>query len=340
MAIKTLFAIMTIARRDQIDLGTTPYYHCMSRCVRQAFLCGLDRFSGRSFNHRKVWILDRIKLLTSIFAIDLCAYAIMSNHYHLVLHVNVQQAHTWEREEVIKRWQRLFGNRVAAAGNKTCHDISNEQVELWRSRLANVSWFMRCLNENIARRANGEDLCKGRFWEGRFKCRALLDDIGLLTCMTYVDLNPVRAGVASTPESSDFTSIQERICHYQKSKNKSSGAQAADQPATLMNFTSLIKTNNPDQLSLPLELENYLTVVDWASRGILLHKKGYVPNDFPPILERLNINPEQWLLTLKKYDKQFFRYVGGWQAICAVGEKLKKRWLKGIVPARQLMIGH
>ena len=99
---------MTRPRRELVSLETTPFYHCVSRCVRRAFLCGNDPLSGQNFEHRRQWILDRIILLCEFFAIDVAAYAIMSNHYHLVVRIDRDRALNWERAEVIERWYRLF----------------------------------------------------------------------------------------------------------------------------------------------------------------------------------------------------------------------------------------
>jgi hypothetical protein len=119
--------------------------------------------------------------------------------------------------EVVERWGQLFRLpmlierwRNGSAGGAE-NAVAQEIIALWRSRLHDLSWFMRSLNEHLARLANAEDGCTGRFWEGRFKSQALLDEVGLLTAMAYVDLNPIRAGIAPLPEDSDFTSIQARI---------------------------------------------------------------------------------------------------------------------------------
>ena len=159
---------MALARSQQVSLESTPYYHCIARCVRRAYLCGDDPVSGRNFDHRKRWLVERFKELSSIFAIDICAYAVMSNHYHLVLHVNRQEAQNWSDKEVIERWTHLFpanGRLIETLylnrQSKVAQKQLERKIEDWRLRLSDLSWFMRCLNEYIARRANREDECSG-----------------------------------------------------------------------------------------------------------------------------------------------------------------------------------
>ncbi|BFM19217.1 nitrogen fixation protein NifB [Gilvimarinus japonicus] len=167
---------MTQPRRNLISVSDTPYYHCVSRCVRRAFLCGSGK--GYNFEHRRGWIVTRIKQLAAVFTIDVAAYAVMSNHYHVVLRVDTAQVDTLSRDAIIERWRKLFkgpeliqqymaGKALGAPELAVVDDI----VNMWRKRLADISWFMRCLNEPIARWANKEDNCKGHFFEARFKAR-------------------------------------------------------------------------------------------------------------------------------------------------------------------------
>ena len=241
---------MTRARNQLISLEATPYYHCMSRCVRRAFLCGEDPVTGRNFDHRKPWLVERIQLLSSIFAIDVCAYAIMSNHYHLVLFINQATINSLNDDDIITRWGILFPGSVAKLkalqaqakatethqngiedniNNSAITTVINNTLNQWRQQLTDISWYMRCLNEHIARLANKEDHCKGRFWEGRFKSQALLDEHALLSCMAYVDLNPLRAKLSDTPEASDYTSIQQRLFTLAKRQRKVKRTQAQHQ---------------------------------------------------------------------------------------------------------------
>ncbi|MEL0630400.1 transposase [Psychromonas aquatilis] len=209
---------MTQSRQSQVSLSDTPYYHCISRCVRRAYLCGEDIYAEKSFEHRRQWVIERMHYLASIFSIDICAYAIMSNHYHLVLHVDEQLNNQLTNEEVCERWCQLYSKPVLIERwlSEQISSVAETNAALvvingWRERLVDISWFMRCLNEFIARKANKEDECTGRFWEGRFKSQALLDEDALVTCMAYVDLNPIRAKMHDSVESSEYTSAYERI---------------------------------------------------------------------------------------------------------------------------------
>ena len=99
-------------RYAQMSLAATPYYHCISRCVRRAFLCGIDTFTIKSYEHRRQWLEDKLLAISDIFAIDICSYSIMSNHYHVVLHINKKQAESWSFDEVINQWHQLYSGSV------------------------------------------------------------------------------------------------------------------------------------------------------------------------------------------------------------------------------------
>ncbi|AHF04667.1 hypothetical protein MARPU_13070 [Marichromatium purpuratum 984] len=212
---------MTRPRASLVSLSDTPWYHVVTRCVRRAYLCGFDRLTGRSFEHRRGWVELRLRQLAGVFAIDVAAYAVMSNHVHLVVRVDADRAAGWSDDEVLRRWRCLFRGPVvverflspATRAGMTEAELDGVAglVAIYRARLADLSWFMRVLNESIARAANREDGVRGRFWEGRFRSQAILDETALLAVMAYVDLNPIRAGIAEAPEESAHTGIAARI---------------------------------------------------------------------------------------------------------------------------------
>src|SRR5271157_5587146 len=209
----------TYARGQIVVEDMIGVYHCIARCVRRAFLCGIDPYTGQDYSHRKEWILDRLRELAGLFAIEVWGYSVMSNHLHLVLRNRPDIVEQWSADEIALRWCRVFPPRDDATGEPVEpreHDlamltVNSERLAEVRKRLANLSWFMRCLSEKIARTANREDGCGGRFWAGRFKSVALLDEAAILACSVYVDLNPIRAGLATTPEESAYTSGRDRI---------------------------------------------------------------------------------------------------------------------------------
>jgi len=311
-------------RHTQMSLDATPYYHCVSRCVRRAFLCGTDSLSGQSYEHRRQWIEDKLYDLTQVFALDLCAYAVMSNHYHVVLYVDVPLAEGWSREEVIARWHQLFKGTLFSQRHARGEPFSkvelkvlDKDVATWRQRLMDISWFMRVLNEAIARQANTEDNCTGRFWEGRFKSQALLDEAALAACLAYVDLNPIRAGMAKTPETSEFTSIQQRITTAQAVHTPNHLQQ---QTKGLMPFAGYPRQDSPK--GLPFRLTDYLELVDWTGRILRDDKRGAIDANLPPILERLQIEPKHWLFLTQHFESRFKGLVGTAYQLKQVCEKL------------------
>jgi len=305
---------MTRPRKALISLADTPYYHITSRCVRRAFLCGVDHYSGRSYEHRRQWVVDRIRLLSSLFAIDICAYAVMSNHYHLVLKLCPEQLGDLTDDDIMDRWCALFKGPLLVQNYRNGEDLKpfeqaavSDTVNVWRTRLASISWFMRCLNQPIARQANLEDKCTGKFWESRFTSQALKSEEALLSCMAYVDLNPVRAGVADTPESSEHTSIRERLTsefHLQQAIDDQT--ECGD----LLDFKSSLKPLLPFENRLTNELqstilfnfEEYQALVEWTGRIIRTDKLGYIDASLSPILARLQISPEQWRQNTTQFE--------------------------------------
>jgi hypothetical protein len=339
---------MTTARSEIVDVELTPYYHCITRCVRRAFLCGQDEYSGRDFDHRKTWVVDRIKLLASLFAIDVCAYAVMSSHLHLVLRVMPARVEGWSDDEVLDRVGRLCPTCVAGlerwrAGRR------RQLVETWRARLSSLSWFMAKLDEHIARRANEEDRCRGRFWEGRFTSKALMDHGALLTCMAYVDLNPVRAGIAAGLEDSSWTSIQQRLREAAElTTEQGTAAQNAAEPsgseeprpdgATRGSAPDLRQCPALAPMAddrrggsdpLPLSLIQYVALLEWTGRAMRRDKVGFITAPPPELVAANGLDPDRWLDGIEGFGSLRGTYVGHPSRLRQRAGQVGRRWLTG-----------
>ncbi|MGR5338332.1 transposase [Vibrio astriarenae] len=296
---------MTTARKKLVDTNITPYYHCVSRCVRQSFLCGHDKTSGRSYEHRKKWVENRINLLTKVYCIDVCAYAVMSNHYHLVVFIDKAGAEELTPYEVVNRW--ALGHKIpdmvkrwqtgtveTPAELKAC----NRLIETWRIRLCDLGWFMKELNYDIARKANEEDDCKGHFWESRYKSQALLDESALIAAMAYVDLNPVRAGVSKNALASDFTSIKRRVIALENNQD------------TAPNLAVFVGRNQQKvKKGIPFTLADYIELLGWSSTQ---HRQGKtsIQRDTPNALGSLNLEQSNWLAAVTLIERKRAKFVG------------------------------
>lgn len=331
---------MTYARKTLVSLADTPYYHVVARCVRRAWLWGFDEYAGRDYSHRKQWVLERLAQLTSIFTIEISAYAVMSNHYHLVVFIDQKRAKELTQNEVVERWTQLFrGPPVVerwCSGKATQAErqLAELTIEKWRYRLYDLSWFMKCLNEHLARRANAEENCDGRFWQGRFRSQALLDEAGLLTAMAYVDLNPVRAGIASTPEESQFTSIYERIRKVRESRQVEPMAEDRSPEVPLQPFHS----PGTGHHTIPFGFEDYLALVDWSGRVIRDDKRGAIDARLPPIVQRLGIDPGAWELAMQPRGNVFGRALGRLDLLRLHAQTLGQSWVRGLRRAERLYV--
>ena len=311
---------MTTARKQLVSPDATPYYHCVSRCVRRSFLCGEDPVTKKNYEHRREWVERKIFALSQVYCIDICAYAVMSNHYHLVLHINKDEALELSEHAVIERWQQnhklplLVQNWLAGKLNSDAEKLAaSEIIEQWRERLWSLSWFMKELNFDIACQANQEDNCKGHFWESRFKSQALLDEQALAAAMAYVDLNPLRAGIAKTPESSEYTSIKARL------------AALNNQQETAPCLYPFIGNPTNNMLNgIPFRLMDYIELVDWTARQYR-ENKAVLDSSLPPILQRLNINQTTWLKACTKLERYRSTAIGCTCQAETAKQKLNKK---------------
>ena len=208
---------------------------------------------------------------------------------------------------------------------------------------------MRFLSERIAKEANKQDECSGRFWEGRFKAQVLLDDAAILACMQYVELNPIRAGIAKTPEGSDFTSAQDRLrdlktaaAEYSVASLQCSGKAVPNtdleevpvserrqfdaavehganagwlSPVPLEPKRQAVRAKKTERRAsnkgvLPLGLGEYMDLLDWTARQVRTDKRGAMPADLEPIMERLGVSAELWVECVVNFRKWFRSAVG------------------------------
>jgi REP element-mobilizing transposase RayT len=209
-----------LARAEVFAADEVAIVHVMNRTVRRCFLLGDDPVSGKNYDHRKQWIDDQLVHQARYFGIDLLCQAIMSNHFHLVLRSRPDVVAEWDDSEVARRWLMLCplrrddNRQPLEPTEEELNSIRKDKDKLQqvRARLSDISWWMRLLSQNIAQRANRDDEEVGKFWQARYRAVRLLDETAILACAAYVDLNPIRAAMAETVETSDYTSAQKR-CH-------------------------------------------------------------------------------------------------------------------------------
>ena len=270
----------------------------------------------------------------------------MSNHCHTVLKVIINQSLKLTGREVIDHWTAVYPSGRAmvkeyldGTANTQQMKAAKRKIKIWRKRLKSISWFMRSLNHYIACKANKEDGCKGHFWESRFTSQALLDDTAILSCMAYVDLNPIRAGIASDLNGSDFTSIQERIQAFKLAQDALEGTNSADENTDAANDIQL-QSYQPDwllafgdsnsQTNICFSLVDYLDMVDWTGRQIRKDKKGHISFEVPSIVQQLNVSTERWLELSQRFERIFAGFAGKAEKMYFHANKLGQSRCRGV----------
>lgn len=351
-------------RSEVFDSSEVGIYHCIQRAVRQSWLCGYKPGQAQSYEHRRMWVENRLAELASIFAIDCLAYAIMSNHLHIVVRNRPDILETWSDERVARQYWRL--SRSMYHGHRDLEQPTDDQLrpllepkrnQELRRRLGDISWFMRYLAEPIARRANKEDGCTGRFWEGRFRCQKLVDETAVLACSAYVDLNPIRAGMNQTPEESRFTSIHARIVSWEQSQSGQLETnefappitdsrelckeqppkgdwlapirlnESSDQYAGALPSVSGLRAS--DKGFLAMDDRTYFELVDWTGRQLRMARpSGRIPSSVEPILKRLGLGEAMWCELVTRFGRIFRQAAGGPEALALEAKRRGQRWLQ------------
>jgi hypothetical protein len=336
---------MRKARCEVIDPAEVNVVHVSSRTVRRCFLFGHDALTGKNFDHRKVWIEEWLQHFAAHFGIDLLTFAVMSNHFHLILRNRPDVVATWDDTEVARRWMMICPHRTDKVGKPLppseaeLNTIRNcpLKLEQTRQRLADVSWWMRLMCQRIATRSNREDNASGRFFEERYKAIRLVDEASVLACSAYVDLNPIRAAMSQTIEASDHTSVQRRIAAMRDENSRKRQSDSTDRPkvesirrpvdAFLCPLSIDARTDrigpdvspNPARCSdkgyLPMSVLDYVELLDWTARQVRSGKRGKTPECLPPVVVRLGLSSAAWRELVCGFSRLFHHVAGSPETI-------------------------
>lgn len=352
---------MTTARKNFMHASIVGTYHLFVRCVRRSFLQGFDDYSGKDYSHRKFWVPKQMMHLLKAYAIEIVAYAGMDNHYHLIARNRPDLLKDLSPFEIAARWliihptkEMRIEKRKTPSKEELEATLLKNDAEKLRSRLSDISWFMWDLNQYIAVKANREDKCKGAFFESRFSSQILANDAAILTCMIYCDLNPIRAKIADSIETSIHTSgyvryqaevaknnllkaeeLKENKPNKKLNKRQEKEikiqkgiAKKVDWLSPLEKFDLNLKDNSRKPI-LNITTNKYLDLLDFTGREYHKDKPGIIPGTIAPILAVMGLSQKQWFERLKNYGKWYYRVLGPLIDLKEKLIELKQHWFKG-----------
>ena len=252
-------------------------YHCIARCVRRAFLCGIDAYSGRDYSHRKAWILGRLRALAGLFGVEVCGYAIMSNHLHLVLRNRPDSVEQWSDSEVALRWCKLFPQRDDSTGEPAEPNVVGRTGQAANSPAAPA------------------------------------------------ETGPPREPVATDHVDVNVVGRRAPAC---------SSAAVSSVPGQAMSERPL-PARASDQGFLPIETRKYVMLLDWTGRELLRRdKRGAIPEDLAPILDRLGVDRSNWVRTVRDFGRMFKQAAGRATSLVSAAPRCSRRWFQGKAAAQ------
>ncbi|MFN5198530.1 MAG: transposase [Planctomyces sp.] len=371
-----------LARVEIFAADEVAVVHVMNRTVRRCFLLGHDPVSGRNYDHRKVWIDEQLVHQARHFGIDLLCQAIMSNHLHLVLRSRPDVVQEWSDEEVARRWLMLCPERrdedrrpMEPTEFEINRIVNNkEKLASLRSRLSDISWWMRLLCQHIAQRANREDGEVGKFWQARYRAVRLLDEIAILSCAAYVDLNPIRAAMAQTISKSDFTSAQKRSRGLALQSQKDiqpepalpDGLSGTTPAAVRKCQVAAVDLRSAQHLApvelnerngqpgpdgnrdgvrcsnkgfLPMSTAQYLSLLEWTTRQQRVTEACRKPKQIRRLFKRLGISAKVWSELVRNFGRLFSIVAGKPAVVDSHRSRSGVHRYRALPAARDLLTG-
>ncbi|MFN9035575.1 MAG: transposase [Planctomyces sp.] len=371
-----------LARVEVFATDEVAIVHVMNRTVRRCFLLGYDPITGRNYDHRKVWIDEQLVDQARHFGIDLLCQAIMSNHVHLVLRSRPDVVQEWSDEEVARRWLMLCPERrdenrrpMEPTEFEINRIVNNkEKLASLRSRLSDISWWMRLLCQHIAQRANREDGEVGKFWQARYRAVRLLDEIAILSCAAYVDLNPIRAAMAQTISKSDFTSAQKRSRGLALQSQKDiqpepalpDGLSGTTPAAVRKCQVAAVDLRSAQHLApvelnerngqpgpdgnrdgvrcsnkgfLPMSTAQYLSLLEWTTRQQRVTEACRKPKQIRRLFKRLGISAKVWSELVRNFGRLFSIVAGKPAVVDSHRSRSGVHRYRALPAARDLLTG-
>ena len=345
-----------VNRHDVLDLAVSNVCLITTKYVRGLYLCGKGKSDEPDRSYRRNKLEARIAEYFKHFAMSLIGQGVMSNHLHLLLVTLPQLAASWSSEEVIRRACHVFEYTFRRKGVKNCSPTEEQLerlasdenlVETMRNRLRDPSWLMRQLLWRLSWESNREDDVEGHFVDGRFDLRLVVDDIGLVMSNLYIDLNQTAAMEVDRPELSLHTSAGLRIAgKLLRDEGRMTDAAAVDghlapiskhgdgQAYPVAGSANARRVR--DSGFVDLSLESYLTMLDSWGRQKRDGKRGQIPAELPPILDRLGTCVEYLQYALENFNEMFTFGIGSAESLRQMSDKLEGRWSGQIDAIREL----